>query len=90
MLSMSDVSSTPTLQGPDPRLRRAAQEFESMLLQDLMKFGSEDDDGGGELDQGCQSYEDLRNQAVATTMAQNGGIGIANMLVKQLSRNEGH
>jgi Rod binding domain-containing protein len=73
----------------DPRLPKAAQEFESMLMTDLLKLGSEDDDPQGEMDQSCQGYGDLRNQAVATAMAKNGGIGIARMLEEKLGVKHG-
>jgi Rod binding domain-containing protein len=73
----------------DPRLPKAAQEFEAMLMTDLLKMGSEDKDSDGELGQSCQGYDDLRNQAVATAMAKNGGIGIARMLMQKLGGNTG-
>jgi Rod binding domain-containing protein len=72
----------------DPRLPKAAQEFEAMLMTDLLKLGSEDDQPQGG-DQSCQGYDDLRNQAVATAMAKNGGIGIARMLEEKLGGKHG-
>ena len=77
-----------TTPSADPRFPKAAQEFEAMLLQESLKFGSEDGQYGGELDQACQGYEDLRNQAVATAMAQSGGIGIARMLEQHFGGSE--
>ena len=74
----------------DPKLQKAAKEFEAMLLSDLMKLGSEDEASEGELDQSCQGYEDMRNQAVATAMANSGGIGIGRMLVERLSAGGRH
>jgi Rod binding domain-containing protein len=73
----------------DPRLPKAAQEFEAMLMTDLLKLGSGDEPSDGELGQSCQGYDDLRNQAVATAMAKNGGIGIARMLMEKLGGNAG-
>ena len=69
---------------PDPRLHKSAQEFEAMLLADLMKMASEEDEPEGESDQSCRGYDDLRNQAVATALAGDGGIGIARMLEQKL------
>ena len=74
----------------DPRLQKSAREFESMLLSDLLKLGEEDEPSDGELDQSCQGYQDMRIQAVATAMANHGGIGIARMLVERLSGGHGH
>jgi len=68
----------------DSRLQKSAQEFEAMLLADLLKMAKQDDQRDSELDQSCQGYDDLRNQAVATALARNGGIGIARMLVAHL------
>ncbi len=71
-------------------LQRAAKEFEAMLIQDLLKLSDEESSSQGELAAGSEQYQELRNQAVATAMARNGGIGIANMLVSQLGRQERH
>ena len=70
----------------DPRLHKAAQEFEAMLLADLLKIGCEEEQPDGESDQSCHGYDEVRNQAVATAMARNGGIGIAHMLEDKLGR----
>lgn len=79
------VSRCPRQTSPcPPKLEKAAQEFEGMLLADLLKFGNEEAQQGGELDLTSSNYEDLRNQAVATALARNGGIGIARMLVEKL------
>jgi len=68
----------------DPRLHKAAQEFEAMLLADLMKIGTDQDHPDGDSDQSCHGYDDLRNQAVASSLARNGGIGIARILEQRL------
>ena len=69
----------------NPKLRKAAQDFEAMLLTDLMKFSDDEDQSAGETGLGgSESYTDLRNQAVASAMAANGGIGIGRMLLKKL------
>lgn len=86
MIPIAAVASSAVDATPDPRLHRAAQEFESMLLSELLKMGGEDSLSDSSLDQTCmQGFDDLRNQAVATALAQHGGIGIARMLERQLS-----
>jgi Rod binding domain-containing protein len=73
---------------PNPRLHRAAQEFESMLLSEMLKMGSEEQTAEGELDAIQGGFDDLRNQAVATALAKNGGIGIARLLESQVGAEE--
>lgn len=78
---VANTTNTESVHTTDPRLKQSAQEFESMLLSELLKMGDDGSPTDGELDQGCQEgYQDLRIQAVATAMARNGGIGIARML----------
>ncbi len=74
--------------GLDPRLPRAAQEFEGMLLADLMKMANSDD-SDPDSDASCRGYDDLRNQAVASALARHGGIGIARMLLHKLGADNG-
>lgn len=70
---------------PDPRLQKATQEFEAMLISQLLKMGDGEDQGAGELDGGNETYQDLRNQAVAAAMSSNGGLGIGRMLRQHLA-----
>jgi len=64
-----------------PKLRKAAREFEAMLLADLMKTADPDSEKS---DAAGQGYDDMRIQAVSQSLAEHGGIGIAQMLVNQL------
>jgi len=70
----------------DPRLQKATQEFEAMLLSQLLKMGSDEEQAPGELDGGTDTYKDLRNQAVATALAGKGGLGIGRMLREHFAR----
>jgi len=72
----------------DPRLHQAAQEFEAMLLAGLLKMGNADGDDNGGADQSLHGYDDLRNQAVATALARDGGIGIGRMLIDKLAHHD--
>jgi Rod binding domain-containing protein len=79
-------------QAPDPaidsRLQKSAQEFEAMLLRDLMKMASDDDEQGH--DPSLEAYEDLRREAVASAMAVTSGVGIARMLLKTMTGTGGN
>jgi len=91
MVSARAVSTENThSNSPDPRLQKATQEFEAMLISQLLKMGSDEEQATGELDGGGQTYQDLRNQAVATALANNGGLGIGRMLRQHFGPVDGH
>ncbi len=82
MGSVGNVTASRVLsQQDDVKLRKAAREFEAMLIADLMKMADSEKEGG---DAASQSYGDMRVQAVAQGLAQQGGSGIGQMLVNQL------
>jgi len=66
------------------RLQKAAQDFEAMLIQDLLTLSDSGSTPDPDRVAGQEQYQDFRNQAVATAMAHQGGIGIARLLVQQL------
>ena len=72
--------------GEQLRLRHAVREFESMLIEDLLKLADEEKKPGSG---GMEGYQDMRIQAVATTLAAGGGVGIGQILLRQLDRQEG-
>jgi flagellar protein FlgJ len=73
----------------DPaKIRQAAQQFEALLLEQVMQ--SAKGSGGGWLGSDGDSSEDcttgLAEQQLAVAMAQNGGLGLANMIAKGLEK----
>jgi Rod binding domain-containing protein len=67
------------------RLRKAAGEFESILLASLWKsmketFSDPDEDA----DPTLKSFDDWGIQAMASAVGNSGGIGIKNMILKYL------
>jgi Rod binding domain-containing protein len=80
---------------PQPRLVRAAHEFEAQMMKELMKpmtsatsslTGDEDDSdsssgSGGALGQ-------FASEALARALSDRGGLGIANQIVKELSHSD--
>jgi Rod binding domain-containing protein len=67
------------------KLRKAAGEFESMLLENLWKsmketFTTPEDDS----DPILQSFDDWAIHGMASAVGQAGGLGIKNMIVKYL------
>ena len=77
------ASPAPTPQA-DAKLRRAAQDFEAILIGTWLKevqesFASSDGSAGAE------SYRSLGVEAVAGALAKSGGIGVARLLLQQLA-----
>jgi flagellar protein FlgJ len=79
---------------PQPRLVRAAHEFEAQMMQELMKplnHGSSltgaDSDGDDDSGSGGALGE-FASEALGRAMSEHGGFGIASSIVKQLSGQE--
>ena len=73
----------------DSRLNRSVREFEGMLLSELLRFAKDDSVCDGALG-GSGGYEDFQNQAVANAIANAGGIGIADLLIRNLDSKSKH
>ncbi|NYF80157.1 hypothetical protein [Granulicella arctica] len=72
------------------RLVDAAQQFEGMLLQEMLKGiqSGKEELGSGESDSGDDSGDTLRSfgtEAVATAIAKGGGVGIARQIVQKVT-----
>jgi len=72
---------------PSPRLVRAAHEFEGQMMKELLKpmtasdglTGDEDESGSG------GTLGEFASEALGQALSQQGGFGIANQIVKELS-----
>ncbi len=71
----------------EKRLRRACQEFESLFLAYLLKTMREANTEGGLFGEGLGGdiYESLFEAEVARKIAQNGGLGLADILYRNLA-----
>jgi Rod binding domain-containing protein len=77
----------PASQGSQPssKLKKAAQEFESILLQSWLEKMNQSFVGASESqDAAHDTVSSLGTQAIASALAARGGIGIARMLLRQL------
>jgi len=68
------------------KLRKAAGEFEAILLESLWKsmketFSNQDDEN---FDATIQSFDDLGIRSMASAVGKSGGLGIKNMILKHL------
>jgi peptidoglycan hydrolase FlgJ len=82
---------------PSPKLVHAAQQFEAMMLQELLKPMTEGDalgEPGGDSDSGAGSggaLSSFASQALGQALSAGGGLGIANEIVRSLSHSgNGH
>jgi Rod binding domain-containing protein len=66
------------------KLRRAAQDFEAILIGTWLKEVQESFASSGE-SAGAESYRSLGVEAVAGALARSGALGIARMLLHQLA-----
>lgn len=73
----------------DPEaLRRACQDFEAVMLKTMLKSmrATVPDNGLLEKDNSRGIFDDLLDQEVATQIARTEGVGIADMLFRQLQK----
>jgi Rod binding domain-containing protein len=68
------------------KLRKAAGEFESMLLESLWKSAKDTftDDSDEDADPITDSFNDFGMHSMALSVGQAGGLGIKNMIIKSL------
>jgi peptidoglycan hydrolase FlgJ len=75
---------------PNPELARkmhdAAQQFEGLLLQQLMQAARGDGSAWGGEDGSAQTMMEYGEQAVATAISSRGGLGIGKMVEAAFSR----
>jgi Rod binding domain-containing protein len=85
--AQSYVSAADGQAAPAPKLVKAAREFEAILLQSWLEkmnkscLGTEESQ-----DPAHDTVSSLGTHAIATALAARGGIGIADMILRQLQR----
>src|SRR5215470_5390906 len=81
-------SLTASIDQTHSKLADAAQQFEAMLLQELLKPMRTEDGGWGDeekSDSASDTITSFGTEAVAKAISQNGGLGIARQVVRQVS-----
>jgi peptidoglycan hydrolase FlgJ len=74
----------------NPKLKEAAQQFEGMLLQEMLKpmrehgFGQSEDDNKEEGSGFADTLSSYGTEAVATAISKSGGLGIARRVIEQV------
>lgn len=80
-----------SLDSTSPKLIDAAHQFESMLLQEMLKpMRSGQDSWGGEgesdnTDHSMDTISSFGTEAVATAISKGGGLGIARQVIRQVT-----
>lgn len=88
---ISSITPTSPAQGShDEKLVRAAHQFEAVLLNQLL--GSLEHSfsnlGKHKAEDGSDQYQFLGMQTLATSIAEHGGVGIAEMIIRNLRRQD--
>jgi Rod binding domain-containing protein len=86
------LAAAPEAAAPQPRLVRAAHEFEAQMMKELMKpmlrgsslTGDDEDSGGGSGSGGALG--EFASEALGRALSEKGGFGIASRIVKDLSQ----
>jgi Rod binding domain-containing protein len=86
MLQGLAAATHPGRSQPSPKIRKAAQEFEAQLISALLAplAKSFSTVPGEPSAAGSEEYGFLGGQALAASLSQAGGVGIADLLVKSL------
>lgn len=84
-LPMQSSATAPSL---SPEARRAAEEFEAMFLSEMLApmFENLDTDGLGGGGMGEQMFRPMLVEHYARAIAQSGGVGLADSIVRELNR----
>lgn len=85
------IKSKPVETPDEQKLRKAAGDFESILLSSMWKsmkqsFG---DSKEGESDAASGTIDDLGIEAMSQAVGKAGGLGIGNMIIKHLGHGDG-
>ncbi len=88
----ADVSQS----APNPKLVRAAHEFEGQMMKELLQpmmsadaLGGEDDDSGPGLGSGSGSggaLSEFASEALGQALSEHGGFGIADQIIRELGQ----
>lgn len=88
-MEISALSQTPIPDSRETAMRKLAVELEASFLAEMLKFGglgeSRDSFNGGV---GEEAFSSMMVREQATLMAEGGGIGLAEHIVKSLLRRE--
>jgi Rod binding domain-containing protein len=84
-------SAVPSAKDDPAKVLKAAKEFEALLIGQMMKSMHDSDGGwlGTGDDESSSSAMEYGQEVFAQSMAQNGGLGLANVVAKGLQKPSG-
>jgi len=83
------LSAAPSRQADSPaKIKDAAQQFEALMLSQLLHSAHESGNGwlGAGGDSSGDSLDDFAEQQLAVVMSKNGGLGLAQMIARGLTK----
>jgi peptidoglycan hydrolase FlgJ len=82
------IPSAPTSGGEPERVHDAAQQFEALLIGQMLRSVRESGSGwlGSGEDSSAECATDFAEQQFAAVLAQNGGLGLAGLIVRGLEK----
>lgn len=90
----ADLTATQNATGnpKDSRIHKAAQQFEAMMIGEMMKTVREGGEDGGWLGSGDETGDDtaisMAESQFSQAMAANGGLGLAHMIEKNIGQEQ--
>ena len=94
-LTSSEAVTGQAPDAPEPRLVRAAHEFEGQMMKELLKPMTDGDASAGAENGDSDSRAgsegalgEFASEALGQALSQRGGLGIANEIVKELSHSD--
>ena len=93
--ALSSTGSAAANQNSPAKIKSAAEQFESLMISEMLKGAREAGSGSGwlgtgEEDDTGQTSIDMAEQQVASVMAKAGGFGMQKFIVQQLSKPASH
>jgi flagellar protein FlgJ len=86
----ASAAKAPVTKAEERRLREAAREIEAVFVQQLLKAMRQASPRGGVLSgTGQRVYQDMMDEQLGRAMAKGGGLGLADMLVRDVLRRQG-
>lgn len=74
------------VQDPSAAIRPVAKQFESVFLQMMLKsMRAAVPEGGLFNDEGTKAYRDMLDNQMAVNLSEQGGVGLADVMVRQLA-----
>ena len=86
--SATSPASSPGSPTPQPRLVKAAHEFEAAMMKELMaplEPGHDSLDGGEDADGSVSALGSFAGEALGKAISEHGGFGIAKSIIRQLT-----